>query len=76
MNITDLDDNTIQESIKRGIPLKELTDQYTAEFMKCLDQLDVKHAWKYPRTSEHVDDMAGPAPDLVAEERKERRADG
>ena len=58
MNITDLDDNTIQESIKRGIPLKELTDQYTTEFMECLNQLEVKHAWKYPRTSEHIDDMA------------------
>ena len=57
MNITDLDDNTIQESIKRGIPLKELTDRYTVEFMECLDKLDVKHAWKYPRTSEHIDDM-------------------
>ncbi len=58
MNVTDLDDNTIQESIKREIPLKELTDRYTSEFMECLDQLDVKHAWKYPRTSEHIDDMS------------------
>jgi cysteinyl-tRNA synthetase len=57
MNLTDLDDNTIQESIKRGVPLKELTDQYIAEFMECLDRLAVKHAWKYPRTSEHIDDM-------------------
>ena len=58
MNVTDLDDNTIQESIKRGISLKELTDRYVIEFMECLDQLVVKHAWKYPRTSEHIDDMA------------------
>jgi cysteinyl-tRNA synthetase len=65
MNITDLDDNTIQESIKRGIPLEELTDQYTAEFMECLDQLDVKHAWKYPRTSEHIDDMAAITRQLI-----------
>jgi cysteinyl-tRNA synthetase len=57
MNVTDLDDNTIQESIKQGISLKELTDRYAGEFMGCLDQLSVKHAWKYPRTSEHVDDM-------------------
>ena len=57
MNVTDLDDNTIQESIKQGMPLRELTDRYTREFMECLDQLAVKHAWKYPRTSEHVDDM-------------------
>jgi cysteinyl-tRNA synthetase len=58
MNVTDLDDNTIQESIKQGISLKELTDRYTAEFMECLDELEVKRAWKYPRTSEHIDDMA------------------
>lgn len=58
MNITDLDDNTIQESIKQGVSLKELTDRYTDEFMDCLDQLCVKRAWKYPRTSEHIDDMA------------------
>jgi cysteinyl-tRNA synthetase len=57
MNVTDLDDNTIQESIKCGISIKELTDQYTNEFMDCLDQLAIKRAWKYPRTSEHVDDM-------------------
>jgi len=57
MNVTDLDDNTIQESIKQGIPLKALTDQFTNEFMDCLDQLAVKRAWRYPRTSEHIDDM-------------------
>jgi len=57
MNVTDLDDNTIRESLKQGISLQELTDRYTAEIMDCLDQLAVKRAWKYPRTSEHVDDM-------------------
>jgi cysteinyl-tRNA synthetase len=59
MNVTDLDDNTIQQSLKQGISLKDLTDRYTVEFMECLDRLAVKHAWKYPRTTEHVDDMAG-----------------
>jgi cysteinyl-tRNA synthetase len=58
MNITDIDDNTIQESERQGISLKELTDRYTGEFMECLDQLAMKRAWKYPRASEHVDDMA------------------
>ena len=65
MNVTDLDDNTIQESIKRGVMLKELTDQYANEFMECLDQLSVKHAWKYPRTSEHIDEMAAFARQLI-----------
>jgi cysteinyl-tRNA synthetase len=66
MNLTDLDDNTIQESIKRGVSLKELTDQYTNEFMECLDQLAVKRAWKFPRTSEHIDDMAAFTRQLIS----------
>jgi cysteinyl-tRNA synthetase len=65
MNVTDLDDNTIQESIAQGISLKELTDRYTAEFMECLDNLAVKRAWKYPRTSEHIDDMAALTRQLI-----------
>ena len=67
MNVTDLDDNTIQESIKRGISLKELTDRFTDEFMDCVDQLAVKRAWKYPRTSEHVDDMVAFTRQLINE---------
>lgn len=66
MNVTDLDDNTIQESIKQGVTVKELTDQYTAEFMECLDQLAIKRAWKYPRTTEHVDDMTAFTHELVS----------
>ncbi len=66
MNVTDLDDNTIQESIAQGISLKDLTDRYTKEFMDCLDQLSVKHAWKYPRTSEHIDEMAALTRQLIS----------
>jgi cysteinyl-tRNA synthetase len=66
MNVTDLDDNTIQESLKRGVSLQELTDTYVGEFMECLDQLAVKRAWKYPRTSEHIDDMAAFTRQLIS----------
>jgi cysteinyl-tRNA synthetase len=66
MNVTDLDDNTIQESIKRGVSVKELTDQYTQRFMECLDQLSVKRAWRYPRTSEHIDDMTSLTKQLIS----------
>jgi cysteinyl-tRNA synthetase len=66
MNVTDLDDNTIQESIKQGVTVKELTDHYTTEFMECLDQLSIKRAWKYPRTTEHVDEMTSFTHELVS----------
>lgn len=57
MNITDVDDNTIAASERRGVSLRELTHRYTEEFMRALDALSVRRAWKYPRASEHVEDM-------------------
>ncbi|HSA24200.1 MAG TPA: cysteine--tRNA ligase, partial [Myxococcota bacterium] len=58
VNITDLDDNTIQASERLGEPLKTLTARETEGFLAALDALRIKRAWKYPRASEHVDDMA------------------
>ncbi|MCU0664653.1 MAG: cysteine--tRNA ligase [Myxococcota bacterium] len=57
MNITDLDDKTIAESLRRGISVKQLTSEVADEFLATLDALSVKRAWKYPRASAHVDDM-------------------
>jgi cysteinyl-tRNA synthetase len=57
MNITDIDDRTIEESEKQGKSLKDLTDFYTEEFMKNLDTLNVKKAEKYPRASEEIEEM-------------------
>lgn len=65
MNITDIDDKTIRESERRGVSLRELTDRYTEEFLWCVDQLSIKRAWKYPRASEHVDDMIAMARKLL-----------
>lgn len=57
MNITDIDDNTIETSEKLGIPLKTLTDMATEAFFRDLDCLSIKRAYRYPRASEHVEDM-------------------
>lgn len=65
MNITDIDDNTIAESGKQDVSLKDLTDRCTDEFMKSLDVLSVRRAWKYPRASEHMDDMVAVTRRLV-----------
>ena len=56
MNVTDLDDRTIEGSVKAGISLKEFTDKYFAAFMEDLDQLNIKKATEYPRASEYVED--------------------
>ncbi|UCB47915.1 MAG: cysteine--tRNA ligase [Deltaproteobacteria bacterium] len=57
MNVTDLDDRTIEGAEKAGQSLKDFTEAYYQEFLKDLDTLNVKRASEYPRPSQHVDDM-------------------
>jgi cysteinyl-tRNA synthetase len=65
MNITDLDDKTINGSEKAGLDLTEFTAEHIEAFKKDLDLLGIKPASKYPRASEHVDDMVLLAEKLV-----------
>jgi len=57
INVTDLDDRTIEGAEKAGISLKDFTEKYYHEFLKDLDTLNIKRASDYPRASRHVDDM-------------------
>jgi cysteinyl-tRNA synthetase len=57
MNITDLDDKTINGSEKAGQELAEFTDQHAGLIKEDLDFVGIKPAEKYPRASDHVDDM-------------------
>ncbi len=57
INVTDLDDRTIEGAEKAGKSLKDFTEHYYQEFLKDLDALNVKRASEYPRPSEHVEDM-------------------
>ena len=57
MNITDIDDKTIRDSIKEGISLKEFTARYEKSFFEDIDQLDIERADIYPAATEHVPEM-------------------
>jgi len=57
MNITDIDDKTIQGSERAGVDLKPFTDKYAREFLRDLETLRVRPATKYPRASEHVEEI-------------------
>jgi cysteinyl-tRNA synthetase len=65
MNITDLDDKTINGSEKAGVGLSEFTEKHIDLFMKDLELLCIKPADGYPRASEHVEDMVAVAGKLV-----------
>ena len=57
MNIRDLDDRTIQGSDEAGMKLAEFTEKYIEYINKDFELLKIKPASKYPRVSEHVEDM-------------------
>ena len=64
MNITDLDDKTIDGSEKAGLDLGEFTAKNIEGFKKDLDALGIKPA-QYPLASQHVDDMVLLAEKLI-----------
>ena len=56
-NFTDVDDNIINRSAKRGMEPMELADHYIEEYFKDMDQLNILHADHYPRASEYISEM-------------------
>jgi cysteinyl-tRNA synthetase len=62
MNITDVDDKTIAGSQREGVSLSEYTRKYEDMFFEDLATLRIEPAWKYPRATEHVQQMQ----DLIA----------
>lgn len=66
VNLTDIDDKTIAESSRQGVPLEELTGRYATEFFDDMAQLRMFPADHYPRATEHVGDMIDLTRRLVA----------
>jgi cysteinyl-tRNA synthetase len=66
MNITDLDDKTINGSEKAGMAISDFTKQHIENFKKDLNILGIKPAENYPKASEHTKDMVTLAEKLVA----------
>lgn len=65
INITDLDDRTIQGAEAAGEDLKTFTNTYYQEFLKDMDALNIKRATMYPRASDHVEVMIDTAEKLI-----------
>ncbi len=65
MNITDLDDKTIDGSEKAGLDLSEFTQKHIDSFKKDLKVLEIKPASNYPKASEHIHDMVSLSEKLV-----------
>ena len=57
VNITDVDDKTIRDSIKEDKSLKEFTDKYIKAFFEDEKSLNIIKADKYPRATEHIKEI-------------------
>ena len=65
MNITDIDDKTIDGARWEGVSLGEYTERYTKAFFEDLDLLGIERAEYYPRATEHIQDMINMVSDLL-----------
>jgi len=57
MNLTDVDDKTIRDSQKEGMPLKQFTEKYTNAFFEDIKTLNIEPAEVYPKATEHIKEM-------------------
>jgi len=65
MNITDIDDKTIDGSEKADQELSDFTSKHIESFESDLTALRIKPASNYPKASEHIDDMVTVSEKLV-----------
>ena len=56
-NITDVDDKTIRDSQKEKLSLKEFTEKYTKAFFDNCTTLNIEPSNKYPKATEHINEM-------------------
>lgn len=57
MNITDIDDKIIRDSIKQGKKLREFTEPYTEAFFEDVKTLGMGKADYYPHATEYIPQM-------------------
>lgn len=66
MNLTDVDDKTIQGAHKAGISLAEYTEPFVKTFLRDLDTLHVERVERFPRATENIPEMIALIKELIA----------
>ena len=57
MNLTDVDDKTIRQSLVKNIPLAQYTEQYKKAFFEDLSFLRIQKAEQYPEATAYIPQM-------------------
>lgn len=58
MNITDVDEKTIERARRKRVALEEITRRYTQAFFRDIELLNIRRAEHYPSAREHIPAMA------------------
>ncbi len=64
-NFTDVDDKIINRAKRENVRASAISSRYIQEYYDEFDALNVKRASKYPKATEHIDDMQNLIKDLV-----------
>jgi len=64
-NFTDVDDKIIDRAYQEKIPPLELAAKYTKNYFDDFDGLNVKRAARYPKATEHIQDMQNLVSNLI-----------
>ena len=65
INVTDVDDKLIAESGRRGIPMAELADEMTADYLSNLEAMGIDLVDRFPKATEYMDQIIEFTSDLV-----------
>jgi cysteinyl-tRNA synthetase len=66
MNLTDVDDKTIQGAHRAGVSLDDYTAPFIRTFLRDLDALHIERVEHFPRATEHVPEMVALIGTLIA----------
>jgi cysteinyl-tRNA synthetase len=66
MNLTDVDDKTIQGAHKAGLSLSDYTGPFIATFLRDLDTLHMERVEQFPRATDHIPEMIAIIETLIA----------
>jgi cysteinyl-tRNA synthetase len=66
MNLTDVDDKTIQGAHKAGVSLAEYTEPFIRTFVRDLDTLRIERVEEFPKATAHIPEMIALIEQLIA----------
>ena len=64
-NFTDVDDKIINAANGEGVTWDTISNRYIASYFDVMDKLHIRRADKYPRVSEHMDEIINMVQTLI-----------